>query len=413
MSNGVGPTTSVRWGELFPWLILVRAARVALLVRVLVLALAGVFVTQLGWRAIDRVFGDAWSAAPLAGLTNDTLRIRPGAAIAVGSDAGVVVHAQTYGGPLYRGWAWALQPWRRFAAADGLSYGLAPLAAGCWFIAVWALFGGAIARIAALSLTHGETIGPIAALKAATTKWLSTAGAAVVALIGMLVIAIPLALAGLLLRADSLALLVALGWILVLLAGTALAILAIGLALGWPLMWAAIGVERSDAFDAVSRAYAYVFQRPLHLLFYVVIAAGLGLLSQLAIDLFLDAIMASTRWAVGVGAGQARLDELFNPGASGLQGAATGMLRFWTLTILGLAAAFPMAYLFSAGTGVYLLLRRHIDSTEMTEAVYDGDAPDRGLPPLAPDPKTGVPQVAEPPSSPAAHSGDAPIPPTS
>ena len=30
-------------------------------------------------------------------------------------------------------------------------------------------------------------------------------------------------------------------------------------------MWSTIAAERTDAFDAVSRGYAYAFQRPLHL----------------------------------------------------------------------------------------------------------------------------------------------------
>ena len=52
-----------------------------------------------------------------------------------------------------------------------------------------------------------------------------------------------------------------------------MALLLLGLAFGWPLMWATISTEGTDSFDALSRSYAYVFQRPLRYLFYVVVRA--------------------------------------------------------------------------------------------------------------------------------------------
>ena len=52
-----------------------------------------------------------------------------------------------------------------------------------------------------------------------------------------------------------------------------LAILAIGIVAGWPLMVAAVGVERGDSFQAISTAFSYLYQRPLHYAFYAVVAA--------------------------------------------------------------------------------------------------------------------------------------------
>ena len=46
----------VAWSELFPWLILMRAVRIALLARVLVLGAAGLLATMLGWWLIAGVF---------------------------------------------------------------------------------------------------------------------------------------------------------------------------------------------------------------------------------------------------------------------------------------------------------------------------------------------------------------------
>ena len=57
------------------------------------------------------------------------------------------------------------------------------------------------------------------------------------------------------------------------LAGLLMALLLLGLLFGWPLMWGTISTEGTDSFDALSRSYAYLFQRPLHYLFYALVAA--------------------------------------------------------------------------------------------------------------------------------------------
>jgi hypothetical protein len=276
---------------------------------------------------------------------------------------------------------------------------------GLWSVAVWALFGGAIARIAALYLTYGEMIGPVTALKAAARRWPSTAGAPLLALLALLITALPLVLAGWLASFDIIALLEAALWILVLLGGVAVAVLAIGLALGWPMMWSTLAVDRTDAFDAIGRAYAYVYQRPLHAVFYIVVAGALGLLCQAAVSLLVDSSLDATRWAFSAGAGEERAAELVDHTIDPQVSAFTSpeetsgrMIRLWTRALAMFAAAFPMAYLWPSAVGIYLLMRRQIDSTDLSHVKFDEGDPQRGLPPLAIDPTTGVPHV---PSAPA------------
>jgi len=48
-----GELTQIRWSEVCPWLILVRALRVSLMVRVLLLAFVGTLLTEWGWSTID------------------------------------------------------------------------------------------------------------------------------------------------------------------------------------------------------------------------------------------------------------------------------------------------------------------------------------------------------------------------
>ena len=411
LSQPTSALCEIRYSEICPWLILVRSLRVALLLRVLLLAFVGVVITQWGWTALDGVFSS--NPAQLAQLTDATnvpaelgpalvdpsAETLPTTTLRV-STIGQII-GQTLAGPLVRGWAWLAEPFVRMASREAswtqcLSLSLS----GVWAVVVWAVFGGAIARIAALHLARGEMLGPIAALRAALTKWAATAGGPLIALVGAAALATPLALAGILLRLDFLALLAGLVWLLALVWGLMLAVVLVGLLLGWPLMWATIGVERTDAFDGVSRCYAYVYQRPLHLVFYLMVASVLGLLGEAAVHYFAAAGVTLTEWTVSWGSGNERVAQLLSvppaeagsPALGGIAATAAGAMAFWNRVILAVAASFPLGYLWSAAVGVYLLLRRQIDSTEMDEIALDESEPTEGLPKLTPD-ATSVPQV--------------------
>ena len=140
---------------------------------------------------------------------------------------------------------------------------------------MWGLFGGAIARIAALKFTRDEAPDLPGALRHAGSKWIVVQhGAAAGARRGPAVFGVQLAILGWIMRLDFLAMVAGFAWPFVLLLGLLMAILLIGALAGWPLMWATVGVEGTDAFDALSRSYAYTYQRPLRLLWYVLLAAS-------------------------------------------------------------------------------------------------------------------------------------------
>jgi len=61
-------------------------------------------------------------------------------------------------------------------------------------------------------------------------------------------------------------------------------LLLVGVLLGWPLMWATISVEGTDSFDALSRTYAYVFQKPLRYAAYIGFAVIIGLLGWIVVE---------------------------------------------------------------------------------------------------------------------------------
>jgi hypothetical protein len=217
--------------------------------------------------------------------------------------------------------------------------------------------------------------------------------------LGIALTAVPIALLGLLARADAGAVIIGVFWPLALLGGLFMTILLVGLMFGWPLMWSTISTEGTDAFDALSRAYAYVFQRPLHYLFYVIVASVAGSIGWLVVGLFAELVVHCTVWAASWGASADRITQVAQHGLDSQAGAfGTILILFWNNVIRTLAAAFGISYLWSASTAIYLLLRRHVDAVELDE-VYLGESEQRfGLPLLEQD-EAGVAGVADEPSA--------------
>jgi hypothetical protein len=180
-------------------------------------------------------------------------------------------------------------------------------------------------------------------------------------------------------RADILAMFAGFIWLVAIVWGFGIAVVLIAVWFGWPLMWSTVAVERSDAFDAASRTAAYVYQRPLRLIFYVVVASVLGAVGHLIVAGFTSGASFLAEWAVSWGAGTDRIAVLataandgVEPTFSGSAAFGSSAIGFWKSMLATLARAYPLAYLFSASVGVYLLLRMDIDSTEMDEITAEG-----------------------------------------
>jgi len=415
------PTVSVhefRWNEICPWLVLVRALRVSLMARVLLLAWVGVLLTQWGWSGIDRFAGSDIDSLPQ--LTQHVVNVpRISFPLTEASDQqdgptlfdpsaqrfspkqkgfATAVGDSTFAGPLYRGWNWIVQPMlRMFSGNHGWSACLVLSLCGLWAMVVWGLLGGAITRIAALHLARGETLGPLQAVQVTLPKWVTLTIAPLLPLGFALLLAVPLLLAGLLMRMDLVAMLMGLAWCIALVFGALVAVVLIGLMIGWPLMWATVGVERTDALDGVSRCFSYVYQRPLHLVFYLLVATVLGALGQTALGVLAEVTLQTTQWAASWGAGSERMNQLLaapSGEATGMANTATNAIAFWNTALASLVASYPMALLWSMAVGIYLLMRRHIDATEMDEVALDESEPAESLPPLEPH-ESGVPAVGE------------------
>ncbi|MHC4180834.1 MAG: hypothetical protein ACYSWU_25320 [Planctomycetota bacterium] len=408
--NG-GTLRTVAWSEVCPWLAILRTFRMAISLRVLVLAAVAIFLTLSGWSLLGLAFlekeepaeqempewmgpadGCPWHAIneavpnePNLHAVGDRLKADP-----------LAPTAWQALDPYIGSWAQLSRPlWEARNPDVDLPKLACLLLCGLWSVAVWAFFGGAITRIAAVQLACDERVGWAAALRHARSKWLSYFAAPLCPLIGVVLAALPVWVLGWLLHVNVGILLAALIWPLALLGGLVMVILLLGLIFGWPLMWATISAEGTDSFDALSRSYAYVFGRPLRYLFYVIVAAVLGALGWLLVQNFAAAVVGATYWTAGWTAG-AQID-LIKPGGDELTGvgyAGAVIIRFCAGCVKLLAVGFIYGYFWTASTAIYFLLRRDVDDTEMDEVFLDEDAsePTYGLPPLKSD-EAGAPVV--------------------
>jgi hypothetical protein len=241
-------------------------------------------------------------------------------------------------------------------------------------IAVWALCGGAIARAAIVQLGLRRRVGLGDAFSFACRNWIALFGAPTLPLVGIVAIAIPFVVIGLLLRLDAGVALAGVLWAILLLPGLLMAMLSVGLMFGWPLMWGAVAADNTDAFDAISRSYAYTFQRPIHYLYYVLCASLLSVCGWLLAWWFVESIVALCYWGVSWGSGGERLLEI-QQGMSGHRSEempftfwlGARLIAFSVGLVRATASAFSFSYFWCAFAAIYLLLRRDTDQTELDD----------------------------------------------
>jgi hypothetical protein len=173
-------------------------------------------------------------------------------------------------------------------------------------------------------------------------------------------------------------------WPLMILLGLAAMWLVGGLMLGFPLMWPTISAERDgDPFEAFSRSYAYVYGKPLHYLFYAIVAALFGALSFIVVLLAVVIVREFGFWALSWGAGgslaaELRADALdflsgeFEPARTGILWRIGGTLIALMVAIIeSVTSAFRFSYFFCAASAIYLLLRHDVDEKEIDEVFVE------------------------------------------
>ncbi len=173
-------------------------------------------------------------------------------------------------------------------------------------LAIWAYFGGAISRIAAYEIAKdGERIETARALQFARRKFWAFFMSPWVCLIGFGFFFACNWAGGVVGRVlDFIWIggpLVAILLPLALLSGFVMTLIGLGTAAGFPLFAPAVAAEGTDAFDAMSRGFSYVYSRPWHYVFYQAVAALYGVLCISFVLLFAVTLCHAGMTAGGAG----------------------------------------------------------------------------------------------------------------
>jgi hypothetical protein len=290
-----------------------------------------------------------------------------------------------------------------------------------WTLVVWSIFGAAICRIAAVQVARNGNVGLIESLRFVGARYVSFFTSPVLPFLGVILIVVSCIVGAFLLRIPVVNIAIGAVWILPILAGFVMVAALMGLAFGWPLMYAAIAAEATESFDALSRAFSYVLGRPWNYFFYAVCAALYGGVVMVFAVAFTHALVHMSQYATSWGYPETSSLYAFVPEAPGWRAAfgpalvedsslispPTGTVHFsalavgfWThLLFVGLVG-FTFSYFWSQVTAIYFLLRCDVDETEMDE-VYLEEEDDEPFP-------TAMPTVAPPKGGPASPTGPGP-----
>ena len=357
------------WSEAFPWWILLKAAGMAFAPTVLILATLATAGTWAGFSLLDSLGLPTGIStnAPVVDVEQTTISLPTPSHGVLPTLSSQVDRLPT---PVRDLLLLLSKPWNPLATSRQF---VGSLFRCIWFLLVWSIFATAITRYVALRLVDEEQPSFRDALRFGTQKWPATFNSAAFVFFGIVALAIPGALLGLVMRFDWGLAVVGVLWPLILLGAVVLAILGIGLAAGWPLMVAAVGVERGDSFQAISTAFSYLYQRPIHFAFYGFISCVLAVLGFFAAGLFADTTVLFALWAGSFGMGHERTADVI--GAMAKRGAdprwGIQALQFWTNSLRVLLSSFGWGFFWSIAPAIYLLLRQSVDATELDEIVLD------------------------------------------
>jgi hypothetical protein len=290
-----------------------------------------------------------------------------------------------------------------------------------YFLSLWAVFGGAISRIAAVHIARDEKLSIRSAMQFSVGKFLSFLLAPIIPLLIVIVV-------GLMVTVGSLALgnipvigpiLVGIFFIVALVAGFAMAVVLL-LVGGFNLMYPTIAVEGSDSFDAISRSFSYLYARPWRLGFYTAVAIIYGALTYQFVRLFLFLMLLLTHKFVGMGMyvhaenGAPVWTTMWpNPGTAARltyhvdymaltfpQAVGAAIVSGWVHLAIAMLGAFAISFYFTSNTIIYYLMRREVDATEMDDVYLEqvedefADAmPDELPAPASTSPAASTPEV--------------------
>ncbi|MEM7314610.1 MAG: hypothetical protein AAF497_15800, partial [Planctomycetota bacterium] len=367
-----------------PWLMLLDAFRVSVAPPMLILASIGALLGAIGWQLADGIFVSEQLKSEVASLKVDAdyFGAFPGERTIGNCPVGCYEYppgkqVAALAGPWpddpmiavpYR----IVRPYMQLVRTQSWGEFGYYLFGAVWTLAVWGLVGCALTRIAAVRFAHDEHVDFLSALSVGSKRFLQHMAAVWMPIAGVVILAMPLALLGFLMRWNPLAALGGLIWIAVIPVAIVMALFVLGWLFSWPLMWGSLSAEGQDSFDAVSRSYAYLFQQPHRYAFYVLIAAIVGFMGWLSVWFVSELVVHLGVWGVRVGLGTEQMNELMSA-ASG-EAVSSSLVRFggrcigfWQGVVRTISSAYAYSYFWTAVAGVYLLMRYDVDSVELDE----------------------------------------------
>ena len=410
MTDERGVLRRIAWCELFPWLIIFRTFRLAISPTLLFVATLAVGLTYFGsWAGGIFLLDDNWKVVP-----------PPAPQLAAQTPVAVSKYLPQEGSSATEGYFRLANPFYRvFRRELNVSQAAYYVFVSLWSLAVWGFAGGIITRRAVVEFGTEETPDFVETVTFVARRYLWYLLAPLYPLSGVLLLSLPIAALGFIAWLHGFGFVLAgLLWIFVILAGVVAAWLLAGLLFGWPLMWGTISAEREgDAFEAFSRSFSYVYGKPLHYLFYAVVAALFGALAWAVAHYTADIIIEFGFWAFSWGAGDVqtpRIEKLANLSEiqhlwedDGNQLARCGgILMALSIGLVKLIeTGFMFSFFWCAAGAIYLLMRQDVDDKEMDDVYVPAETPAPHTPLTTAATPTPVPSPAPVPAT------DAPPPP--
>lgn len=248
--------------------------------------------------------------------------------------------------------------------------------------------GGAICRISALQFARDEKPGMIEAIRFSSKKIVSflltpLSPIGLIILVGLLISL--LGFLGNIPRAGEL--IVGIFIPFALFCGVVMAVLLIGMAAGFNLLFPSLAYEGSDCLDVISRCFNYVYAKPCRMGFYTAIAVVYGAICYIFVRFFAFLLLWITHLFLEFGIFTESSSEEVGKlaaiwpepsfmnllGTSGLietnwsESFAGSIVYLFLLVVVGLVISFIISFYFSANTIIYSLMRKKVDNTDLEE----------------------------------------------
>ena len=143
-----------------------------------------------------------------------------------------------------------------------------------------------------------------------------------------------------------------------------MALLVLGLMIGWPLMVMTVAAESEDRYEALSRAYSYTYRRLGRYLVLVAAAWLIGSVGWLVAVSVARLVLSLGVWGMSLGGPGTVVRELFAGSTTTAEAAPplAGMLPgFWQRALKLLAYSWIFSYFWCAVAAIYMILRRDVD----------------------------------------------------